>query len=56
MDRFDHKVTIHCIPTKHRKKELHQIGLQEHRGEHCIEDQKERRNHLANNYEPVGLC
>ena len=26
----------------HRKKSLHQIDLQEHRGEHCIENQKER--------------
>ena len=24
-------------------------------GEHCIEIQKERRSHLANNYGPVGL-
>ena len=39
----------------HRKKRLHQIELQEHRGEHCIEDQRERRNHLATNYGPVSL-
>ena len=39
----------------HRKKELHQIDLQEHRGEHCVEDQKERRSHLATAYRPVGL-
>ena len=38
----------------HRKKSLHQIDLQEHRGEHCIEDQ-ERRSHLATSYGPVGL-
>ena len=40
---------------RHRKKELHRIDLQEHRGEHCIEDQSERRTHLATNYGPVGL-
>ena len=39
----------------HRKKELHQIELQEHQGEHCIEDQRERRTHLATSYRPVGL-
>ena len=39
----------------HRKKELHQIDLQEDRGEHGIEIQKERRSHLANNYGPKGL-
>ena len=47
MDRSDHKVTIHHIPTNTRKKELHQIDLQEHRGEHYIEDQRERISHLA---------
>ena len=40
----------------HRKRILHQIELQEHRGgEHCIEIQKERISHLATNYGPVGL-
>ena len=39
----------------HHKKELHQIDLQEHRGEHCIEDQKERRSHLGTKYGPVDL-
>ena len=34
----------------HHKKSLHQIDLQEHRGEHCIEDQKERRIHLDTSY------
>ena len=38
-----------------RKKGLHQIDLQEHRGEHCIEDQRERRIYLAPSYGPVGL-
>ena len=39
----------------HRKKRLQQIELQEHQGEHFIEDQKERRSHLATAYGPVGL-
>ena len=39
----------------HRKRILHQIDLQEHRGELCIENQRERRSHLANNYGPEGL-
>ena len=39
----------------HRKRILYQIDLQEHRGELGIENQKERKNHLANNYGPVGL-
>ena len=39
----------------HRKRILHRIELQEHRGEHCIEDQRERRSHLATSYGPVGL-
>ena len=55
MDRFDHKITIHRIPTNTPQKSLHQIDLQEHRGVHCIEDQKERRSHLASNYGPKGL-
>ena len=39
----------------HRKKALHRIDLQEHRGEHGIENQRERRSHLATSYGPVGL-
>ena len=39
----------------HRKRVLHRIDLQEHRGELCIENQRERRSHLANNYGPEGL-
>ena len=38
----------------HRKKGLHRIDLQEQQGEHCIENQKERRSHLATNYGPIG--
>ena len=29
--------------------------LQEHRGEHGIENQRERISHLATSYGPVGL-
>ena len=36
----------------HRKRILHRIDLQEHQGEHGIENQRERRSHLANNYGP----
>ena len=39
----------------HCRKELHRIDLQEDQGEHCIEDQRERRSHLATSYGPVGL-
>ena len=39
----------------HRKRRLRRIDLQEHRGEHGIENQRERRIHLANNYGPEGL-
>ena len=38
----------------HRKRRLHRIDLQEHQGEHCIEDQRERRSHIATSYGPVG--
>src|SRR5215216_899224 len=39
----------------YRKRRLHRIDLQEHRGEHCIKDQRERRSHIATSYGPVGL-
>ena len=55
MYRSDNKLTIHRIPTNTPQKVLYQIDLQEHRKEHCIEDKKERRSHLAANYGPVGL-
>ena len=55
MDRSDHKLALHRIPTNTLQKSLHQIDLQEHRGEHCIENQKERRSHPAIAYLPVGL-
>ena len=34
----------------HRKTILHRIELQEHQGEHCIEDDRERRTHLSTSY------
>ena len=39
----------------HRKRILHRIELQEHPGEHGIEDHRERRSHLATSYGPLGL-
>ena len=39
----------------HLKRILHRIDLQEHRGEHGIENQRERRSHVATSYGPVGL-
>ena len=38
----------------HRKRRFDQIDLQEHREEHGIENQRERRSHLATSYGPVG--
>ena len=55
IDNLDHKPTIHRISTNTPQKELHRIDLQENRGELCIEIQRERRSHLANNYAPKGL-
>ena len=55
IDKLDHKPTIHRISTNTLQKELHRIDLQEYRGELCIENQRERRSHLANNYGPEGL-
>ena len=39
----------------HRKRRLHRIDLQEKRGELCIEIQRQRRSHIANNYGPEGV-
>ena len=55
IDKLDHKPTIHQISTNTPQKELHRIDLQEHRGEHDIENQRERRSHLATSYGPEGL-
>ena len=55
IDNLDHKPTIHRISTNTPQKELHRIDLQENRGELCIEIQRERISHLANNYGPEGL-
>ena len=55
IDNLDHKPTIHRISTNTPQKKITSIDLQEHRGEYGIENQRERRSHLANNYEPEGL-
>ena len=55
IDKLDHKPTIHRSQQTHRKSVLHRIDLQEHRVEHGIEKQRERRSYLANNYGPEGL-
>ena len=55
IDNLDHKPTIHRISTNTPQKELHQIDLFEDRGEFCIEIQRARIRHLANNYGPEGL-
>ena len=55
IDNLDHKTAIHWISTNTPQKELHRIDVQEDRGELCIEIQRERRSHLANNYGPEGL-
>jgi hypothetical protein len=39
----------------HRKTRLHRIEIHGDHGQHCIEDQRERRSHLATSYGPVGL-
>ena len=55
IDKLDHKSTIHWISANTPQKVLHRIDLQEHRGEHGIEDQRERISHLATSYGPIGL-
>ena len=39
----------------HCKRRLHRIDLQEHQGEHGIENQRDNRSHLATSYGLVGL-
>jgi len=39
----------------HRKRVLHRIDLHEDHEEHGIEEQRERRSHLATSYGPEGL-
>ena len=55
IDKLDHKPTIHRISTNTPKKEFTSNRSRQERGEHCIEIQKERRSHLANNYGPEGM-
>ena len=52
IDNQVHKPTIHRILANTLQKLLHRIDLQEDQGELCIEIQRERRSHLANNYGP----
>ena len=52
MDRNDHKLELHRIPTNTPQKSLHQIDLQENI---VLRIKKERRNHLATAYGPIGL-
>ena len=52
IDNLDHKPTIHRISTNTPQKVLHRIDIQEDRGEHGIEIQRERRSHLASNMDP----
>ena len=42
ISRHDHKPTIHRISANTPQRVLHRIDLQEHRGEHGIENQRER--------------
>ena len=55
IDNLDHKRTIHRISTNTPQKELHQIDLQEEEGELYMENKRERRIHLSNNYGTEGL-
>ena len=55
IDKLDHKPTIHRSQQTHRKRRLHRIDLHENRGELCIEIQRERRSHLANNFGPAEV-
>ena len=55
IDNLDHKPTIHRISINTLQKELDRIDLQEDQGELCIENQRERRSHLATSYGPEGL-
>ena len=55
IDKVDHKPTIHRCQQTHRKRRLHRIHLHKRGGEHCIEDQRERRRHLATSYGLVVL-
>src|SRR4051812_2763185 len=55
IDNLDRKPTIHRISTNTPQQVLHRIDLLKNRGELCIEIQRERRSHLANNYRPKVL-
>ena len=55
IDNLDHKPTIHRSQRTHRKKKITSNSSPQEMGKHCIEIQKERSSHLANNYGPIGL-
>ena len=55
IDKLDHQPQFIESQQTHRKRRLHPIELQEHRGEHCTEDQRDRRSHLATSYGPIAL-
>ena len=55
IDNLDQKPTIYRISTNTLQKNITSDRSQEHQGEHGIENQRERRSHLATRYGPVGL-
>ena len=55
IDNLVQQPTIHRISKNTPQRELHRIDLQEEEGELCIEDQRERRSHLATRYGPVRM-
>ena len=55
IDNLDHNPQFIGSRQIHHKRILHRIDLQEHRGEHGIENQREKRSRLANNYGPEDL-
>ena len=50
--RSDHKLKLHWIPTNTPQKD---ITSNRSPRDHCTENQKERRSHLATTYGPVRL-
>ena len=53
--KLDHKSTIHRISANTPQKSITSNRSPRESGELCIEIQRERRSHLANNYGPEGL-
>ena len=50
--RSDHKLKVHRIPTNTPQK---RVTKNRSPRDHCIENQKERRSHLATGYGAVGI-